>query len=34
MPLSTFIHMAGHSLLSCLLSLDCLEEVLAKTAST
>ncbi len=34
MPLSTFIRVAGHSLLSCLLSLDCLEEVLAKTAST
>lgn len=34
MPLSTFIHVAGHSFLICLLSLDRLEEILAKTAST
>ena len=33
MPLSTFIGVAGHSFLICLLSLDRLEEILAKTAS-
>ena len=34
MPLSTDIGVAGHSFLSCLLSLDRLEEILAKTTST